>query len=83
MGSLTHGSRRGLVSSFPWYNTMGSKVLFRRGGRPWARPDSKESRACILDRPPALFSQKIAAITWIVWKKGVRFDAEHLISQAA
>ena len=28
-------------------------------------------------------ARKIAAITLIVWKKGVRFDAEHLKSQAA
>jgi transposase len=28
-------------------------------------------------------ARKIATITWIVWKKGVRFDAEHLKSQAA
>ena len=28
-------------------------------------------------------ARKIAAITWIVWKKGARFDAEHLKSQAA
>ncbi len=28
-------------------------------------------------------ARKIAAITWIVWKKGARFDAEHLKPQAA
>jgi transposase len=28
-------------------------------------------------------ARKIATICWIVWKKGVRFDAEHLKSQAA
>jgi hypothetical protein len=28
-------------------------------------------------------ARKIAAITLIVWKKGVRFDAEHLKQQAA
>jgi len=28
-------------------------------------------------------ARKIATITWIVWKKGVRFDAEQLKSQAA
>jgi transposase len=28
-------------------------------------------------------ARKIAAITWIVWKKGVRFDAEHLKPQTA
>jgi transposase len=28
-------------------------------------------------------ARKIAAITWIVWKKGVGFDAEHLKQQAA
>jgi hypothetical protein len=28
-------------------------------------------------------ARKIAAITLIVWKKGVRFDAEHLKPQAA
>ena len=28
-------------------------------------------------------ARKIAAITLIVWKKGARFDAEHLKQQAA
>jgi len=28
-------------------------------------------------------ARKIAAVTLIVWKKGVRFDAEHLKQQAA
>ncbi len=28
-------------------------------------------------------ARKIAAITLIVWKKGVRFDADHLKQQAA
>jgi hypothetical protein len=28
-------------------------------------------------------ARKIAAITWFVWKKGVRFNAEHLKQQAA
>ena len=28
-------------------------------------------------------ARKIAAITLLVWKKGVRFDAEHLKQQAA
>jgi transposase len=28
-------------------------------------------------------ARKIATITWIVWKKGVRFDAEQLKTQAA
>jgi hypothetical protein len=28
-------------------------------------------------------ARKIATITWIVWKKGARFDAEHLKQQAA
>jgi len=28
-------------------------------------------------------ARKIAAITLLVWKKGVRFDAEHLKPQAA
>ena len=28
-------------------------------------------------------ARKIGAITWIVWKKGARFDAEHLKQQAA
>ena len=28
-------------------------------------------------------ARKIAAITLVVWKKGVRFDAEHLKQQAA
>jgi len=30
-----------------------------------------------------MFAGKIAAITLLVWKKGVRFDAEHLKRQAA
>jgi hypothetical protein len=28
-------------------------------------------------------ARKIAAVTLIIWKKGARFDAEHLKSQAA
>src|SRR6266436_1010083 len=28
-------------------------------------------------------ARKIAAITWIVWKKGARFDAQHIKQQAA
>ena len=33
--------------------------VVRRGGRPWLRPDAATaaSRACRVDRPPALFSQ--------------------------
>src|SRR5258708_29626813 len=37
-------------------------------------------------KPPMVrltLARKIAAITLLVWKKGVRFDAEHLKQQAA
>jgi hypothetical protein len=36
-------------------------------------------------KPPIarlMLARRIAAITLIVWKKGVRFDAEHLKQQA-
>ena len=33
--------------------------------------------------PATKLLRRIPSITWIVWKKGARFDAEHLKSQAA
>jgi hypothetical protein len=41
---------------------------------------AKGMKASLARLTPA---RKIAAITLLVWKKGVRFDAEHLKQQAA
>ena len=47
---------------------MGSKVLFRRGGRPWLRPDSQGSRAWWVDRPPTLPLRRLVQIAKSRWK---------------
>jgi hypothetical protein len=39
--------------------------------------------ACVAGGMKPHLARKIAAITLLVWKKGVRFDAEHLKQQAA